>query len=78
MSKNGKKVQDAEKANVPVVSEDFLDAIETEPLLAAISKHSLVSWGKKQNTAVEKKGKRTATDVPDGPASSKKLASSSG
>lgn len=71
-------MQDAEKANIPVISEDFLEAIETEPPLAAISKHNLVSWGTKQNTSVEKKGKRAATDAPGGPSSTKKLASSSG
>ena len=78
MAKNSKKMQDAEKANIPVVSEDFFEAIQTEPALAAISKHNLVSWGTKKNTSVEKKGKRVATDVPDAPPNTKKLASSSG
>ena len=78
MVKNSKKMQDAEKANIPVVSEDFFEAIQTEPALAAIPKHNLVSWGTKKNTSVEKKSKRVATDVPDAPPKTKKLASSSG
>ena len=76
VAKNSKKIQEAEKANVPVVSEDYLEAVETEEALAAISKHNLVSWGAKKNTSVEKKGKRPAIDVPDGPVGKKKVASS--
>jgi poly [ADP-ribose] polymerase len=78
VAKNSKKIQEAEKANVPVVSEDYLEAVETEPALAAILKHNLVSWGKKKFTAVEKKGKRSAVDATDGPSRKKKEASSAG
>ena len=48
VAKNSKKIQEAEKANVPVVSEDYLEAVETEEAIAAISKHNLVSWGAKK------------------------------
>ncbi|CAB3982898.1 Poly [ADP-ribose] polymerase 1 [Paramuricea clavata] len=78
VAKNSKKIQDAEKANVPVVSEDYLEAVQTEEALAAISKHSLVPWGTRKNASVEKKGKRPAIDVPDGPVGKKKAASSGG
>ena len=45
MDKNGKKIKEAEKADIPIVSEDYLDTVKKEEALAAISKHSLVSWG---------------------------------
>ena len=76
VAKNSKKIQNAEKANVPVVSEDYLDAVETVEALAAISKHNLVSWGMKRSTTVDKKAKRAATDLPDGPAGKKKAVAS--
>ena len=79
MAKNSKRIQDAEKANVPVVSEDYLEAVETEEAIAAIKKHSLVSWGRKKSSVEKKGGKRAAaTDVSDGPVAKKKSASSGG
>ena len=79
VAKNSKKIQDADKINVPVVSEDYLETVQTEPALAAISKHNLVSWGTKTVAAsAEKKSKHAAIDVPDGPPRKKKAASSAG
>lgn len=75
MTKKSKKMQDAEKANVPVVSEDYLEVIQAEEALAAISKHSLVPWGAKTFTSIEKKSKRSG-HVPDGPSRKKKASSS--
>lgn len=48
MDKDSKKIKEAKKANVPVVSADYLEAVKTEGSLAALSKHSLVSWGLKK------------------------------
>ena len=41
-----KKMMDAEKFDVPVVSEDYLDAVKTGNARLMISQHSIAPWGK--------------------------------
>ncbi|EDO46812.1 predicted protein, partial [Nematostella vectensis] len=66
VSKSSKKMKDAEKFNIPVVSEEFLDAIKDGEFNSNIAKHSLVSWGKIK-----------ALDIVDGPLPLRRKASDS-
>ncbi|XP_028396308.1 poly [ADP-ribose] polymerase 1-like isoform X2 [Dendronephthya gigantea] len=76
VAKNSKKMQSAKEDDIPVVSEDYLKAVEKEGALAAIVNHNLVSWGKKRNGT---NSKRTAAiDVADGPPSKKKAGKTTG
>ena len=43
-----KKMREAEKFNIPVVSEDYLEAVKKGGAMLMISQHSIVSWGKKK------------------------------
>ncbi|XP_023213752.1 poly [ADP-ribose] polymerase 1-like [Centruroides sculpturatus] len=45
IKKNSKKIKDAEKANVHVVSEDFLESVQNGGAALMITQHSLCSWG---------------------------------
>jgi hypothetical protein len=45
VSKKSKKMKDAESANIPVVSEDYLDAIKSGGAALKISQHSIAPWG---------------------------------
>ena len=47
MVKSSKKIKNAEKADVPVVSEDYLDAVKKGGAMLMISQHSIVTWGNK-------------------------------
>ena len=45
IDKKGKKMRDAEKFDVPVVSEDYLEAVKKGGARLMISQHSIASWG---------------------------------
>ena len=38
-------MQDAERFDVPVVSEDYLEAVEKGGARSMITQHSIASWG---------------------------------
>ena len=46
-------MKDAEKADVPVVSEDYLNAVKGGGALLMISQHSIASWGNKVSYKTE-------------------------
>lgn len=48
VDKKSKKMRDAEKFDVPVVSEDYLDAVKKGGAILMISQHSISSWGSKK------------------------------
>ena len=45
IDKKSKKMRDAEKYDVPVVSEDYLEAVKKGGAKLMITQHSIVSWG---------------------------------
>jgi len=45
IDKKSKKMRDAEKFDVPVVSEDYLEAVKKGGAKLMISQHSIASWG---------------------------------
>ena len=45
IDKKSKKMTDAEKFDVPVVSEDYLDVVKKGGARLMISQHSIASWG---------------------------------
>lgn len=45
VDKKSKKMQDAEKFGVPVVSEDYLEAVKKGGARLMITQHSIASWG---------------------------------
>ncbi|KAK3745687.1 hypothetical protein QZH41_019012, partial [Actinostola sp. cb2023] len=47
VDKKSKKMKDAESLDVPVVSEDFLEAVKDGGAALKLPQHSIVSWGKK-------------------------------
>jgi len=52
IDKKSKKVRDAEKFDVPVVSEDYLEAVKKGGAKLMIAQHSIASWGNKKGTSV--------------------------
>lgn len=48
VDKKSKKMRDAEKFDVPVVSEDYLEAVKKGGAKLMISQHSIASWGDKK------------------------------
>ena len=48
VDKKSKKMRDAEKFDVPVVSEDYLEAVKKGGAKLMISQHSIASWGNKK------------------------------
>ena len=45
VDKKSKKMQDAERFDVPVVSEDYLEAVKKGGARSMITQHSIASWG---------------------------------
>ena len=45
IDKKSKKMKDAEKFDVPIVSEDYLEAVKKGGAQLMISQHSIASWG---------------------------------
>ncbi|XP_031566693.1 poly [ADP-ribose] polymerase 1-like [Actinia tenebrosa] len=45
VNKQSKKMKDAESANIPVVSEECLDAVKSGGAVLKISQHSIAPWG---------------------------------
>lgn len=45
MAKKSKGIKDAEKANIQVVDEGFLDAVKKGGAVLLIQSHNMVSWG---------------------------------
>ena len=45
VDKKSKKMRDAEKFDVPVVSEDYLEAVKKGGARLMITQHSIASWG---------------------------------
>ncbi|KAM7430085.1 Poly [ADP-ribose] polymerase 1 [Porites harrisoni] len=52
VDKKSKKMRDAEKFDVPVVNEGYLDAVKKGGAILMISQHSISSWGSKKGTSV--------------------------
>lgn len=50
VAKKSKGIKDAEKANVQVVDEGFLDAVKKGGAVLLIQSHNLVSWGSDVST----------------------------
>lgn len=48
IDKKSKKMRDAEKFDVPVVSEDYLEAVKKGGAKLMISQYSIASWGSKK------------------------------
>lgn len=48
VDKKSKKMRDAEKFDVPVVNEDYLDAVKKGGAKLMITQHSIVTWGSKK------------------------------
>ena len=48
IDKRSKKMRDAEKFDIPVVSEDYLEAVKKGGARLMISQHSIASWGSKK------------------------------
>ena len=48
VDKKSKKMKDAEKFDIPVVSEDYLEAVKKGGARLMISQHSITSWGSKK------------------------------
>lgn len=48
VDKKSKKMKDAEKYNLPVVSEKYLDAVKKGGAKLMITQHSIVPWGDKK------------------------------
>ena len=48
IDKKSKKMRDAEKFDVPVVSEDYLEAVKKGGAMLMITQHSIASWGSKK------------------------------
>ena len=46
VDKKSKKMKDAESSDVPVVTEDFLEAVRNGRAELKIPQHSIVPWGK--------------------------------
>lgn len=83
VDKKSKKMCDAEKSNVPVVSEDYLEAVKKGGARLMIMQHSIVSWGKKDASVVDggpvvvpvgKGSKVTKSALEGGPAKKMKVA----
>ncbi|XP_067018725.1 poly [ADP-ribose] polymerase 1-like [Acropora muricata] len=54
VDKKSKKMQDAERFDVPVVSEDYLEAVRKGGARSMITQHSIASWGNnKAGSAVD-------------------------
>ena len=64
MVKSSKKIKDAEKADVPVVSEDYLDAVKKGGARLMISQHSIVAWGNKVSLHSKKGENQLIVDHP--------------
>lgn len=54
VAKKSKGIKDAEKANVQVVDEGFLDAVKKGGAVLLIQSHNLVSWGSDVSTFKKK------------------------
>lgn len=52
IDKKSKKMKDAEKFDVPVVSEDYLEAVKKGGAKLMISQHSIASWGNNKVAAI--------------------------
>ena len=48
IDKKSKKIRDSEKFDVPVVSEDYLEAVKKGGAMLMIMQHSIASWGGKK------------------------------
>ena len=48
IDKKSKKMRDAEKFDVSVVSEDYLEAVKKGGAKLMIAQHSIASWGNKK------------------------------
>ncbi|CAH1792738.1 unnamed protein product [Owenia fusiformis] len=55
VAKCSKKIQDAKKADVHVISEDFINAVEKGGALLMIQQHSIASWGSDPMERIEEK-----------------------
>lgn len=66
VDKKSKKMKDAEKYNVPVVSEKYLDAVKKGGAKLMITQHSIVPWG-------DKKGKSMVDGSPPPPEAKSKI-----
>lgn len=52
VAKKSKGIKDAEKANIQVVDEGFLDAVKKGGAVLLIQSHNMVSWGADVRMAV--------------------------
>ncbi|KAK3745682.1 hypothetical protein QZH41_019013, partial [Actinostola sp. cb2023] len=70
VDKKSKKMKDAESLDVPVVSEDFLEAVKDGGAALKLPQHSIVSWGKNKGLSCvdgpTAKGKTSASRFTSG------------